>query len=66
MASSKCPKCDGSIFELALKDNIKGANFKMYFVQCASCGTVIGVADYLDTASLLDKIAKKLGVDLFH
>ena len=49
-------------FELVRQDHIRGANQPMYFVQCASCGTVVGVTDFYDTASLLDKIAQKIGI----
>jgi len=51
-----------SQFELVLQDHIRGANQPMYFVQCASCGTVVGVTDFYDTPALLQKIAKKVGI----
>ncbi len=38
---------------------------KVMYVQCFSCGAVVGVVDYFDTATMLDKIAKKIGVDIF-
>ncbi len=62
MAISNCPRCEKSQFELVHQDNIKGANQPMYFVQCASCGTVVGVTDFYDTPALLEKIAKKVGI----
>jgi hypothetical protein len=34
------------------------------FVQCASCGAVVGVTDYFTTAYLLESLAKKMGFDL--
>lgn len=65
MAISKCPKCESPRFELKEAGNISGSNLKMYFIQCSSCGSVVGVVDYYDTASLLEKIAKKMGFKLF-
>ena len=34
------------------------------FIQCASCGAVVGVTEYLNVPVLFEKIAKKLGVNL--
>lgn len=62
MAVSKCPRCGKSQFEAVRQDHIRGSNQKMYFVQCAECGTVVGVTDFYDTAALLEKIAKKVGI----
>jgi uncharacterized Zn finger protein len=66
MASSKCPKCEdkNSTFELVLKENIRGTNKKMYFVQCVACGTVVGVTDYFDIPAILERFANKLNIDL--
>jgi hypothetical protein len=62
MTVSKCPRCEKSQFELVRQDHIRGANQPMYFVQCVSCNTVVGVTDFYDTATLLEKIAKKVGI----
>ena len=35
------------------------------FIQCRSCGGVVGVTDYHNTASLLERLAKALSVKLF-
>lgn len=64
MAQSTCPKCGNSGFEL-VENTPKGAAFKFMFIQCSSCGCVVGVTDYHNTASLLERIAKALGVKLF-
>ena len=42
MAISKCPKCECTRFELK-EANINGSAYRMYFVQCSSCGAVVGV-----------------------
>ena len=47
MAVSTCIKCDGHSFELALFTPL-GESHKLTMVQCANCGTPVGV---LDTSS---------------
>ncbi len=63
MATSACPKCSSSSFEIKINEP-RGSRFKIYFIQCTSCGTVVGTMDYYDTATMLEKIAKKLGFDI--
>ena len=64
MAQSPCPKCGNHGFEL-VENAPKGSDYKLMFVQCSSCGTVVGVTDFYNTASLLERIAKALSVKLF-
>lgn len=49
MAISKCPNpaCGNTFFQLS-EANVSGANFKMYFVQCSRCGTVVCAMPYYD------------------
>ena len=55
MATSSCPKCSNASFEL--KENTpKGSNYKFYFVQCASCGTVISCMEYISNNNLLYEV----------
>ena len=61
MAVSTCPKCPGTTFEVVEASPI-GAPSKLVFIQCASCGAVVGVKDYLDTQTVIDEIAKKLDI----
>ena len=65
MATSKCPRCEGTSFEIVEAKRLKDANFRMNFIQCSSCGTVVGVTSFHDVSSLLIKLAERLGVDLF-
>lgn len=62
---SICPKCGKSSFEMA-ETPVTGSEFRLEFVRCASCGCVVGVTDYLNTPSLICKLAKRLNVDLDH
>jgi hypothetical protein len=59
MATSKCVKCDGAIFET--KDaSPKHSQFKLTFEQCASCGGVVGVMDFYNIGAELQDIKKTL------
>ncbi|MFK3815063.1 hypothetical protein ACI2KG_00380 [Pseudomonas sp. NPDC089407] len=60
MAASKCIKCDSPRFEIK-KANITGANFIMYFIQCAGCGGVVGVVEAENIGAKLEKISRKIG-----
>jgi len=41
-----------------------GSKYKIMFIQCSSCGAVVGVSDCYNIPSLLEKIAAKLGFKL--
>ena len=61
MAISTCIKCGNTNFEI--KENSPSlSNYKFDFIQCTGCGGVVGVTDYYNTDSILNKIAQKLGV----
>ena len=47
MADSACPKCATSNFEAKVTE-LAQMNFKTIFIQCADCGTVIGITPYID------------------
>jgi hypothetical protein len=51
MAISTCIKCDGHSFELALFTPL-GESHKLTMVQCASCGTPVGVIDTVSRAAI--------------
>jgi formate dehydrogenase maturation protein FdhE len=67
-SGTKCPKCDNSSFTL-VEDFPANANFKMYYIRCASCNTFLQALPYYDTNSKIEalqedinKIKSKLGV----
>lgn len=62
-SNSKCPTCQNNLFELA-EDAPAGSKFKIQFIRCSSCKTVVGTMDYLHTPTLIKDLAKKLGVTL--
>ena len=69
MVPPTCPKCGNHSFELQEAAPLNSEN-KFLFVQCAACGTVVGVQDYYnighllhDQATLLKRIARSLGLE---
>jgi hypothetical protein len=59
--SSTCVKCGSTSFEMK-EVTPRGSNFKLNFVQCSSCGGVVGVLDYCNIGGMLQTLANKLGV----
>jgi len=62
-SSSICPKCSSSRFE-AVVETPKKSNFKLLFVRCESCGTVVGVLDFYNIGALIHDLAEKINVKL--
>ena len=61
--SSKCPKCQATGFESVI-ETPNNSNFKLQFIRCKSCKTVVGVQDYYNIGNLLYVLAKKLNINL--
>ena len=59
MALSSCPKCGKHSFEID-ENTPSSSNYVLTFVQCASCGTVVGAMDYHNIGDLLYKVLGKL------
>ncbi len=63
MPASSCPKCPGTSFEL-VEARIRDSEFIHFFVQCSSCGCVVGVMEAACVNDQLRQIAERLGVRL--
>lgn len=59
MARSKCPSCNNHIFEV-VEHTPRKSNFKFLFVQCSSCGSVVGTMDYYNIGALIKVLEKKI------
>ena len=59
MASSTCVKCGETTFETK-EVSPRNSPFKLTFVQCASCGGVIGVMDFYNIGNELQDIKKAI------
>lgn len=58
-SGSKCPKCEKHFFEM-VEETPSKSKFKLQFIRCFSCKTVIGVMDYFNIGASLDVIQTKL------
>jgi len=58
MANSTCVKCGGHNFEVCAVEPA-GQRHRYNLVQCASCGTPIGVLDPISTTAQLDELTKQ-------
>ncbi|GAK56198.1 hypothetical protein U27_03160 [Candidatus Vecturithrix granuli] len=52
MSQSKCAKCGHSTFEM-VENTPERSQFPVMFIQCAQCGTVIGVQPNENIPALL-------------
>ena len=52
MSQSKCATCNHSTFEM-VENTPKGSKFHVMFIQCAQCGTVVGVQPSENIPALL-------------
>ena len=59
MARSTCPKCDNHSFEVVI-DSPSKSNFKMAYIQCTSCGAVVGVTEYYNIGNKLQELEEKI------
>lgn len=59
MAWSTCVKCGGTSFEI-VETEPSGSNYKLLFVQCSSCGGVIGVLDWYNIGARTFELEKKI------
>jgi len=65
MATPKCPKCDWTRFQMTQSEPTD-SKYKVMLIHCAKCGCVVGTEPYFNTAVLLEKLGKKLGVDIYR
>ena len=64
MPDSSCIKCGNTKFELKL-NSVQGSEFKLYFVQCTSCGGVVGTHEYIHIGHQIEGVNKKINeIDL--
>jgi len=61
MAWSTCPKCDSHKFDY-VENSPDGSAYKLMFVQCSSCGAVVGVMDYLSIGTQNEQLKEEIKV----
>jgi|GEM_PF-541405 RNase P subunit RPR2 len=57
--ASTCSKCGNCLFEVT-EQKPNNSNYKLLFVQCSSCGSVVGVMDYYNIGARTFELEKKL------
>ena len=60
MARSKCSSCNTASFELVINSDVKGSAYPITFIQCSSCGSVVGVLEEKNSEWLLSQLRKKI------
>lgn len=62
MALSACPNCHKTEFEIAESPQLSGGGYstKVWFVQCSSCGAVVGVIDYYNLTHRMRELEAKV------
>jgi hypothetical protein len=64
MATPKCSSC-GAFNNLEAVDiQPKGYNYPLVSIQCATCGSIVGVMESHNITQLIYTLAKKLKLDL--
>ncbi|HHX4177520.1 hypothetical protein BWD41_16570 [Citrobacter braakii] len=63
MATTSCPKCSSTRFELK-EHPVANSKYRILFIQCSSCGAAVGTTEYQNTNSLIHNLAKKLGFSI--
>jgi hypothetical protein len=58
--TSTCAKCGKTAFEVRVAEPAY-SKYKVYFVQCSSCGSVFGVLPYFDLDDTITSVEKKVG-----
>lgn len=59
MAASTCQKCGKTSFEMA-PANIAKSTHQLFFIQCASCGAVVGIQESENLSHSLSALTKKI------
>jgi len=63
MATSTCPKCTNTSFELK-EITVRNAKYRYMAIQCDVCGAVISTKEYFNIGSLIIRFAKRLNIEL--
>ena len=56
---SKCGNCGGFIFKIHAVEP-HGSRFKLYFVQCSSCGVPVGITEYHNVGTMVQGLDNKI------
>lgn len=62
-SQSKCPKCENTRFEM-VEESPTGSKYKVMFIRCSSCKTVVSTEPYFNTGKILENLANELNLDI--
>lgn len=60
MANSKCGSCNSASFELVINNDVKGSAYPIAFVQCSSCGAVVGALEEKNSEWIFSQLKKSV------
>ena len=63
-ATPKCPNCQTLNNFESTPIKVRNHSVELVSIQCASCGSVVGIMDIHPISVLIYKLAKKLKIDL--
>lgn len=63
-ATPKCPNCQALNNFESTPIKVRNHTVELVSIQCASCGSVVGIMDYYSISVLIHKLANKLKIDL--
>jgi uncharacterized Zn finger protein len=58
MAESICPNCRFNRFEVA-KNKLQNSDKEVFFIQCASCGAVLGIVNDSNSEKVINELEEK-------
>lgn len=58
---SQCTNCNSTMFEL-VECAPNGSSYKMFFVQCSSCGGVVSSMEYYASFAKIEELEKKVNI----
>ena len=59
LGNSTCPHCKNMYFEIK-ENNVQGANYRLFFVQCTQCNAPFAAMEYYDSGALLKDQEKRI------
>ena len=60
-SGSKCPKSEQTSFETVI-ETPTNSKYKLQFVRCSFCKTIVSTKDYFNIGAMLEKILHKFDI----
>ncbi len=56
---STCAKCGSHLFQVQ-QTKPSGSAFKLYFIQCSSCGVPVGVREFNNVGAMIEQLGAQI------